>query len=61
LYVVNRERAVAQKRFNEVRQLSNKLFDIDRQVLGLPGNSKARQLIVDTSLEYLRHLLQMCR
>jgi tetratricopeptide (TPR) repeat protein len=56
LYVANRERAVAQKRFNEVRQLSNKLFDIDRQVLGLPGSSKARQLIVDTSLEYLRRL-----
>jgi predicted Ser/Thr protein kinase/tetratricopeptide (TPR) repeat protein len=56
LYVANRERAVAQKRFDDVRQLSNKLFDIDRRVLALPGNSRTRQLIVDTSLEYLRRL-----
>ena len=56
LFVLNRERAMAQRRFNEVRQLSNKLFDIDRQVLGLPGSSKVRQLIVDTSLNYLRQL-----
>ena len=57
LYRANRERAIAQRRFEEVRQLSNKLFDIDRQVLGLPGSSKARQLIVDTSLDYLRRLV----
>jgi len=56
LFVANRERATAQRRFQEVRQLSNKLFDIDRQVLGLPGSAKARQLIVDTSLDYLRRL-----
>ena len=63
LYVANRERAaanrerlIAQRRFNDVRQLANKLFDIDRQVLGLPGGAKTRQLIVDTSLEYLGRL-----
>jgi predicted Ser/Thr protein kinase/tetratricopeptide (TPR) repeat protein len=56
LYVANRERAVAQRRFDEVRRLSNKLFDIDRRVLALPGNSRTRQLIVDTSLDYLRRL-----
>jgi tetratricopeptide (TPR) repeat protein len=39
-----------------VRQLANKLFDIDVQVRDLPGSTKARQLIVDTSLEYLRRL-----
>jgi tetratricopeptide (TPR) repeat protein len=56
LYIANRERAVAQRRFIEVRQLANKLFDIDAQVRRSPGTTKARQLIVDTSLEYLRRL-----
>ena len=56
LYIANRERAIAQRRFDDVRQLSNKLFDIDVQVRGLQGSSTTRQLIVDTSLEYLRRL-----
>jgi len=56
LYVANREREVAQRRFQDVRQLANKLFDIDAQLRDLPGGTKARQLIVDTSLEYLRRL-----
>ena len=56
LYAVNRERAMAQRRFNEVRQLSNKLFEIDRRVRQLPGAAQTRQLIVDTALEYLRRL-----
>ena len=56
LYVANRERAVAQRRFDDVRGLANKLFDIDVQVRELPGSTKTRQLIVDTSLEYLRRL-----
>ena len=56
LYVANRERAIAQRRFLEVRQLANKLFDIDAAVRRSPGTTKARQLIVDTSLEYLRRL-----
>jgi tetratricopeptide (TPR) repeat protein len=54
--VVNNERTKAERRFNEVRQLSNKLFDIDRQVRQLPGGTKTRQLIVDTALEYLGRL-----
>jgi len=56
LYLANRERAIAQRRFMEVRQLANKLLDIDVEVRQLPGSTKARQLIVDTSLEYLRRL-----
>jgi tetratricopeptide (TPR) repeat protein len=39
-----------------VRQLANKLFDIDYQARQLPGSTKTRQLIVDTSLEYLTRL-----
>jgi serine/threonine protein kinase len=56
LYEVNRERIISQRRFSDVRQLANKLFDIDAQVRDLPGSTKARQLIVDTSLEYLQRL-----
>jgi serine/threonine protein kinase len=56
LYVANRQRAVAQRRFLEVRQLANKLFDIDAEVRQSPGTTGARQLIVNTSLEYLRRL-----
>jgi tetratricopeptide (TPR) repeat protein len=56
LYLANHEKVVAQRRFLEVRQLANKLFDIDAEVRRAPGTAKARQLIVDTSLEYLRRL-----
>jgi serine/threonine protein kinase len=56
LYVANRERAIAQRRFQDIRQLSNKLFDIDLQARQLQGSTSTRQLIVDTSLEYLRRL-----
>src|SRR5262249_24395579 len=56
LYLVNRERTIPQRRFLEVRQLANKLLDIDDEVRQLPGSTKTRQLIVDTSLEYLRRL-----
>ena len=56
LYEVNRERAIAQHRFMQVRQLANKLFDIDVSVRRLPGSAQTRQLIVDTSLQYLRGL-----
>jgi serine/threonine protein kinase len=54
LYATNRQRAIAERRFVLVRQLASRLFDIDVQVRALPGSVKARQLIVDTSLEYLR-------
>jgi hypothetical protein len=56
LYIANRERAIAQKRFMEVRQLASKLFDIDALTRELPGSTKTRQFIVDTSLEYLGRL-----
>jgi serine/threonine protein kinase len=51
--VANRERMIAQRRFQEVRQLANKLFDIDAEMRRSPGATKARQLIVDTSLRAL--------
>jgi serine/threonine-protein kinase len=59
--MVNRGRVIAERRFNEVRQLSNKLFDIDVQVRQLQGSSQSRQLIVETSLNYLRRLASDAR
>jgi tetratricopeptide (TPR) repeat protein len=56
LYATNRERAIAQRRFVEVRQLANRLFDIDVAVRRENGVTKARKVIVATSLEYLRRL-----
>jgi serine/threonine protein kinase/tetratricopeptide (TPR) repeat protein len=56
LYAANRQRIVAERRFEQVRQLANKLFDIDVAIRSLPGNVAARQLIVDTSLDYLGRL-----
>ena len=56
LFEINRERMIAERRFVEVRQLANKLFDVDALVRQLPGSSKVRQTIVDTALDYLRRL-----
>src|SRR4029077_15383805 len=41
LYVANRERILAQRRFVDVRQLANKLFDIDVETRQLSGSTKA--------------------
>ncbi len=56
LYEINRERVISQRRFSDVRQLASRLFDIDAQVADLTGSSRARQLIVNTALDYLRRL-----
>ena len=56
IFLANRQRALAERRFMEVRQLSHKLFDIDTQVAQLPGGARTRQLIVDTALEYLKRV-----
>jgi serine/threonine-protein kinase len=56
LYVVNRERAAAQRRFDQVRQLANKILTLDEVIRGLPGSTKARQEIVAMSSQYLQAL-----
>src|SRR5687767_14247466 len=56
LYTTNRQRVLAERRFTLVRGLSSKLFDIDVAIRSLSGNVAARQLIVDTSLDYLGQL-----
>jgi serine/threonine-protein kinase len=56
LYEVNRERVIAERRFAQLRQLSNKVFDLDKAIRDLPGSTEARQKLVAASLEYLQGL-----
>ncbi|MGH9846097.1 MAG: protein kinase domain-containing protein, partial [Blastocatellia bacterium] len=54
---IGRERARAERRFAQVRQLSNTfLFDFHDKILELPGSTAARELVVKTALEYLDSL-----
>lgn len=49
-----RLRAVAENRFQQVRQLANRfLFDFHDAIQFLPGSTPARRLVVKTALEYL--------
>lgn len=53
------ERARAEKRFNDVRQLSNSLiFEIHDSIQSLPGATPARKLLLDRAVEYLDKLAQ---
>ena len=56
LSIANHERAIAERRFTDVRELANKLFDIDERVAKLSGSTETRRLILETSLEYLRRI-----
>jgi serine/threonine protein kinase len=61
LYIANRERLVAERRFAQLRRLSNKVFDLDKTIRDLPGSTPARQSIVSDSLEYLTGLAEAAR
>ena len=56
LYVANHQRAIAQRRFQQVRQLSNNVLALDDVLKGLSGSTKARHDIVNMSKEYLEGL-----
>jgi serine/threonine-protein kinase len=56
LYVANRQRMIAERRFGQLRQLSNRVIDLDRAIRRLPGSVEARQRLVAVSLEYLQGL-----
>jgi serine/threonine protein kinase len=58
LYIANRERLLAERRFAQLRKLSNKVFDLDKTIRDLPGSMPARQSLVSDSLEYLTGLAQ---
>jgi non-specific serine/threonine protein kinase/serine/threonine-protein kinase len=50
---------VAERRFNDVRQLANTfMFDIHDEIANLPGSTRAREKLVMTALQYLDRLAQ---
>ena len=52
-----RQRVVAQRHFDSVRQLANTLlFTLHDEIAPLSGSTKSRQILVTTSLEYLNTL-----
>lgn len=57
-----RERARAERRFNDVRKLANSfLFEFDDSIKDLPGSTPARSLVVKRALEYLDGLAAEAR
>jgi tetratricopeptide (TPR) repeat protein/predicted Ser/Thr protein kinase len=56
LYVANRQRLIAERRFGQLRQLSRRVIDLDGAIRTLPGSIEARQRLVAASLEYLEGL-----
>jgi tetratricopeptide (TPR) repeat protein/tRNA A-37 threonylcarbamoyl transferase component Bud32 len=57
--VARAERARAERRFAEVRQLANSfVFEVHDAVVNLPGSTPARSLIVQRGLKYLDSLAQ---
>ena len=57
--VARAERARAERRFNEVRQLANSIvLEVHDAIVNLPGSTQARALIVERGLNYLDSLAQ---
>jgi serine/threonine protein kinase len=56
LYIAERQRAIAERRFDQLRQLSKRVIDLDGAIRILPGSIEARQRLVAASLEYLEGL-----
>ncbi|BDC50769.1 hypothetical protein F183_A30850 [Bryobacterales bacterium F-183] len=53
VYIVNRERLLAEQRFGQLRQLANTVFTLDTALRDLPGATKTREEVVTASLAYL--------
>jgi serine/threonine protein kinase len=51
--VAEEQRTIAQRHFDSVRKLSNRLFVFHDEIAKLPGSTMAREMLVKTSLEYL--------
>jgi non-specific serine/threonine protein kinase/serine/threonine-protein kinase len=56
--VAEEQRIIAQRHFDGVRKLANRLFVFHDEIAKLPGSTKAREMLVKTSLEYLDALYQ---
>ena len=53
-WVARTQRARAERRFQDVRQLANSfLFEFHDAIADIPGTTKARELVVKRALEYL--------
>ncbi len=53
-HIARVEKAKAQERFNDVRQLANSLiFDVDNAIADLPGATPARKILVTNAARYL--------
>jgi eukaryotic-like serine/threonine-protein kinase len=58
--VATRERAAAEGRLREVRELTNAfVFEVHDAISGLPGSMPARRLVVERALEYLERISQV--
>ncbi len=56
-HVAEAQRARADRRFNDVRQLAETLiFEVHDSIRDLPGAEKARRLLIDTAVRYLGSL-----
>jgi len=58
LLIANRQRLVAERRFGQLRQLSQQVFGLDDRIQHLPGATQAREALVAASLEYLEGLVR---
>jgi serine/threonine protein kinase/tetratricopeptide (TPR) repeat protein len=57
--IASSERARAEKRFSDVRELANSLiFEIHDSIQGLPGATPSRKLLLDRAVQYLDKLSQ---
>lgn len=56
LYVANRQRVIAERRFQQVRTIANQFIALDAELRTVPGTTKARSRIVTESLAYLESL-----
>ena len=57
LYIADRQRALAQRRFAEVRRLAHTfVFDLHDQIARIEGTTAVRETMVRTGLEYLDQL-----
>jgi len=56
--IAEQQRAIAQRHFDSVRSLANKLIDFNDQISKLDNSTKAQETLVNTSLQYLDTLYQ---
>ena len=61
LVLAERQRLVAERRFGELRQLSQQVFARDERIRNLPGATDARHALVAASLQYLEGLARDAR